>query len=227
MEMNKLSTILDELKNHVKSGDVYYSDHKIKLKFNELIKESVTLFKDKSEKLNELKNKTINKPHGPYGSDILKACSEIEKYLSAEYQKELKNSKSFLNPAELIKHAGMALRQGQDAYAIHLCDAAIEAFLKDVFDVPSTIVGAGTVKFLSECIILNIPNGMNLYLNEVKNKVSQIDNQVKHKAYLPSRLDAINALKAVEELYIRRNRFSNLNIDEKRKVQIGIGLVKK
>ena len=76
-------------------------------------------------------------------------------------------------------------------------------------------------------MILDVPKGMSLYLKEVKNKVCQMDNQIKHKAYVPSRLDAISALKVTEELYVRRKRFYDLGEEEKRKVQVGIGLLKR
>ena len=227
MAIEKIETLLRELKSRVKSGDVYYSHNFVKQQFSELIRESVPLLPDKSQKLQDLKKKTLARHYGPYGSDILQVCALIEEFLDLKKEKDLRESKSFLGPADLIKKAILALRQGQDAYVIYLCDAAVEAFLKEVFDVPSTIVGAGTVKFLSECMILDIPHEMSLYLQEVKNKVSQIDNQIKHKAYVPSRLDAINALKAVEELYARRHRFYTLTYEEKIKVQNGIGLLKK
>jgi len=226
MENQKVEVILQELKNGVKIGDVYYSDNKTKRVFNELIREALKLFPEKSEKLLDLKKKTMERDHGPFGSDILEICSVVEGFLKIKVQKDLKESKSFLSYKELIKQAGIALRDGQEGYVIHLCDSAVESFLKNSFDVPSTIVGAGTVKFLSECMILDIPSGIGLYLKEVKNKVSQIDNQVKHKGYLPSRLDAINALKAVEELFVRKSWFENLTEEEKRKVQAGIGVVK-
>ncbi len=213
--------ILEELKKKVKSKDVYYADTKIKNLFIELIKSAAKLFPEKSKLLLELKNKTVDRNHGPYGDDILEACKIIGGFFGK------KVTKAFLAHDELINQARLALRQGQDAFVIHLCDAAIEAFLKETFDVPSTIAGVGTVKFLSECIILNVPQGMELYMQEVKNKVSQMDNQIKHKAYVPSRLDAINALKATEEFYIRKDRFKNLTSDEIKKIQIGIGVVAK
>lgn len=227
METDALVEYVKYLTNTVKGGDVYYSHNKVKDQFNLLMRESAVIFHDKKIRILELKKKVIDRHHGPYGSDILNACKVIEEYLDKKLGRDLKEHKSFLGPADLIKKAGLALRQGQEEYTVHLCDTAVEAFLKDVFDVPSTIVGAGTVKFLSECMILDVPKGMNLYLKEVKNKVCQMDNQIKHKAYVPSRLDAINALKVTEELYVRRNRFHGLSDEEKRKVQVGIGLFKK
>ena len=224
METKDLQRLLEELKKNVKKGDVYYSDNKIKRLFNELIKEALTAIPDKSQKLIELKKKIMERNHGPFGSDLLDACMVIEGFLKIKDKAKTSEGRSFLKPDDLIKNAGIALRNGQDSYVIHLCDTAIETFLKDSFDVPSTIVGAGNVKFLSECIILDIPKGLNLYLKEVKNKVSQIDNQIKHKAYAPSRLDAINALKSIEELFARKSWFKNLTSEEKRKVQIGVGI---
>lgn len=217
--MEKINETLGKLEK-VNKGDIYYADSAVKRLYSELIREAVSIFPDKSDKLMNLKKKTIERHHGPFGSDILEDCKFVRELLSKKGMK----SKSFLSYKELIEQARIALKNGDDAYTINLCDSAVEVFLKNSFDVPMTIIGAGNVKFLSECMILDTPKGMKLYLREVKNKVSQMDNQIKHKAYVPSKLDAINALKAIEELFVRKGIFENLNEEEKRKVQVGIGL---
>ena len=227
MSKEDLNSIIEELQNNVKPGDVYYANNKLKKQFNTVIQESINLFLDEPEKLMRLKRKVIDRSHGPFGSDILNVCKTIKSLLDKKIEKELKGNKIFLEPSDLIKKAGIALRQGNEAYAIHLCDSAIEVFLKEAFDIPSTIVGSGSVKFLSECMILNIPKGMNLYLQETKNKVCQMNNQIKHKGYIPSRLDAINAIKVTEELFLRKSRFKDLTLEEKKKVQIGVGVIQK
>jgi len=223
METSALVECIKYLNNTVKKGDVYYSHSKVKNQFNLLMRESAVLFHDKENKILELKKKVIDRNHGPFGGDILSACKVIEGFLDRKLGQDLKEHKSFLGPSDMIKKAGLALREGHEEYCVHLCDSTVEAFLKEVFDVPSTIVGAGSVKFLSECMILNVPEGMSLYLKEVKNKVCQMNNQVKHKGYVPSKLDAINALKVTEELYARRRRFFDLSEEDKRKIQVGIG----
>ena len=226
MPLDRIEELLESLNSLVKNNDVYYDNNKIKRQFSDLITLSLNVFPEQVSKINELKSKTMNRPHGPFGSDITSACQAIAAMLEKTKRKESKTAKQFLNSDDLLKQAGDALRNGQEAYSINLCDSAIEVFLKEMFDVPSTIVGAGNVKFLSECIILDIPPGMELYLKEVKNKVCQTNNQIKHKAYIPSRLDAINALKATEELLMRKNRFRSLTVTEKRRVQAGIGVTK-
>jgi len=224
MEKEKIDQILDDL-NSVKKGEVYYDNNKVKRQFSELLRLSMKLMPEKKDKISELRNKVMNRPHGPFGSDILTTSKLLKGFLDKTPKESVK--KQFLNSQDLLKQAGEALRQGHETFSLNLCDTAIESFLKEMFDIPSTIVGAGPVKFLSECMILDIPKGMDLYLKEVKNKVCQMNNQIKHKAYVPSRLDSINALKATEELFIRKNRFRTLTIEEKRKVQVGVGIVKK
>jgi len=220
MEAN-IEQLLAEIKSKVRKGNVYYDDSYLKKQFSELITASINIIPEEKIKLIDLKTKTLQRPHGPFGSDMLHACEFIEKTIS---KKEGKKSKSFLTYSDLLKEAQLALKRDQQAYSIHLCDSAIEAFLKEMLDIPSTIVGAGTVKFISECIILNIPNGTILYLKEAKNKVCQLDNQIKHKAYIPSKLDAINALKATEELLSKKERFKSLTEEEIRRLQDGIGI---
>ena len=227
MKNEDLELMLKELDDKVRHGDVYYADSIVKGLFNSLIRGSLKLFPDKNVKLLEMKKSVMEKNHGPYGSDILIVVKEIRRFLDAKIEKDLRDKKTFLRDTDLIENARKSLQKGEDAYSINLCDSAVEAFLKEVFDIPSTIVGAGSVKFLSECMILDIPKGLNLYLGEVKNKVCQMNNQVKHKSYVPSRLDAINSLKAAEEFFVRKNRFLDLTDEEKRKVQTGIGLIKK
>lgn len=227
MDSEKVETLLKELKTNIKRGNVYYDNPKIKRQFSQLIKFSMKLLPEQKAKLEEFKTKVLDRPHGPFGSDILNSCKTISQLSEKKITIELKSKKAFHNYSDLLNQAKLALRQGQEDHSINLCDSAIESFLKEMFDVPSTIVGAGSVKFLSECMILNIPNGMELYLKEIKNKVCQMNNQIKHKGYVPSRLDAINSLKAIEELFIRKNRFKSLTIAEKRKIQVGIGVIKK
>ncbi|MFH1591946.1 MAG: hypothetical protein ABIB47_01115 [Candidatus Woesearchaeota archaeon] len=224
MENERIEQLLQDLKT-VKKGDVYYDNPKIKKQFSDLIGLSIKLMPENKEKLLELKEKVMNRPHGPFGSDVISSCKLLKGFLDKNIKNETK--KQFLNSQDLLNQAGIALRQGHEAYSINLCDSAIESFLKEMFDVPSTIVGAGSVKFLSECMILNIPSGLELYLKEVKNKVCQMNNQIKHKGYVPTRLDAINALKSTEEVLIRKNRFRTLTQAEKRKVQQGINVIKK
>ena len=224
MELQELVTSLDYLKYTVKEKDVYYSHAKVKTQFTVLMRQAAMIFHEKEQKIAELKKKVMDRPHGPYGSDLLMACSFIYDLLDKKLAQDLKTHKTFLGAGDLIKKAGIALRQGHDEYTIHLCDSAVEAFLREVFDVPSTIVGAGSVKFLSECMILHVPQGMELYLKEVKNKVCQMNNQIKHKAYVPTKLDAINSLKVTEEMYARKHLFYSITAEEKKKVQKGIGL---
>ena len=221
MEAN-IEQLLTEIKSKVKIGYVYYDNSSLKKQFSELVAAAIKIFPEEKDKLVSLKVKVLQRPHGPFGADIINACEFVEKII---VKKESKTSKSFLRYPDLLKEAQLALRRDQQAYAIHLCDSAIEAFLKEMLDIRSTIVGAGTVKFISECIILNIPNGIELHLKEAKNKVCQLDNQIKHKAYVPSKLDAINALKVIEELLSRKERFKSLNEEEKKKIWDGIGIV--
>lgn len=227
LETGNIEKLINNLEKAVKEGDVYYANTHVKMQFTKLMQESLMLFLDKTQKILELKRKVMNRHHGPYGSDILNSCKIVKGFLDKKVENDLRETKSFLTSGDLIKKAGIALRQQQDAYCIYLCDAAIEVFFKEVFDIPSTIKGGGIVKYLSESMILDIPKGMKLYLKEVKNKVSQMNNQIKHKGYSPMRLDAINALKVTEELYARKNRFYNLTEEEKKKFHIGIGLLKK
>ncbi len=222
MDSEKLAAIINELTSKIKKGDVYYANQDVKNSFSKLMRTVEDVFPEKKLRIQELKTKVMARNHGPYGSDILETCREIASFI--EKKKDIKEGKAFLSSKDLFEKAKVVFRNGDEAYAITLCDSAVEIFLKERFDVPSTIIGAGSVKFLSECMILNIPNGLNLYLNEVKNKVSQMSNQVKHKSYVPNRLDAINALKATEELFVRKSWFENLTYEEKRKVQVGVGL---
>lgn len=226
-EIDKIEELIKTLKKGVKEGDVYYASNAVKRQFSQLIQFSLVIFLDNTQKILDFRRKVMDRHHGPYGSDIIYACNFIKALLDKKLEKDLKNTKTFLSAGDLIKKAGVALKQNQDSYCVHLCDSAVETFFKEVFDIPSTLIGAGTVKFLSECMILDIPKGMDLYLKEIKNKVSQMNNQIKHKAYVPSRLDAINALKVTEEFYSRKNRFNDLTNEEKKKIQIGVGLLKK
>ena len=90
MKIEDLELVLKELKKRVKRGDVYYADYDVRGKFNLLIRESLKLFPDKKAKLEELRKKVIERNHGPYGSDILDAIMEIQKFLDVMAQKDIK-----------------------------------------------------------------------------------------------------------------------------------------
>jgi hypothetical protein len=62
-----------------------------------------------------------------------------------------------------------------------------------------------------------------LYLDEVRKRVIDIDNKVKHQGYCPSKIESINGIKAMEELIAKlRNMDMKLTDEIKNKIYEGL-----
>jgi len=119
---------------------------------------------------------------------------EMEKVSKAK----IKEMKVFESADEKVKQASLSFRKEDYTSAFHNLNTALELVLKDKIEIPTTITGVNTstiidvlVKHKVECY---------LYLTEAKKRVLIIDNKIKHQAYSPTKLECLNAIKAMEEL---------------------------
>lgn len=93
--------------------------------------------------------------------------------------------------------------------------------LKDKVGIPTTITKINTssiVEFFAKYKVEPY-----LYLKEVKKRVVEIDNKIKHQGYSPSKIDAINGIKSMEELISKlRNKEIELTEEVRNKIHKGL-----
>ena len=133
-------------------------------------------------------------------SDTTHAIRHFLKILEIEKSSEtkIKEMKVFESANEKMKQAGLSFRREDYTSTFHNLNTALELVLKDKIGIPTTITGINTstiidiwVKHKVDCY---------LYLAEVKKRVLIIDNKIKHQAYSSTKLECLNAIKAMEEL---------------------------
>ncbi|MHA1789881.1 MAG: hypothetical protein ACTSXT_11750 [Candidatus Helarchaeota archaeon] len=133
----------------------------------------------------------------------IKELIEIEN-IAVEKIEELK---LFESAEEKIKQASISFRNEQYTSVLHNLNSAVELALKEKLDIPVTIPSINTTKIIE--ILVNEKIGPYAYFNEVKKRVTFIDNKVKHQGYLPSKIESLNAIKSTTDLL---NKLKPINI---------------
>ena len=136
-------------------------------------------------------------------SYISQAKSVIEhllKILAIEKQSCIltKDMKIFDSADEKMKQSGLCFQNGDYSSLFHSLNTALELVLKDKLNIPSKITNINTSNIVD--ILVKYKIEPYRYLTEAKKYVITIDNKIKHQGYAPSKIDSINAIKAMEEL---------------------------
>ena len=129
----------------------------------------------------------------------------------------IEEMKIFESAEEKLKQANLSFQKGDYASAIHNLNTALELILKDKLGIPVTITKINTAKIID--ILVKHKIGPHLYLKEVKKHILIIDNKIKHQGYSPSKIDCINAIKAMEEL-LSKLRSTKIELNEEIKNKI-------
>jgi len=121
--------------------------------------------------------------------------------------------KLFSNADDKLAEAVLSFDNNDFTGCFNNLTTACELFLKERFDIPTTITSIGISK-----VITAIKNEQILsrYLTEVSQKVL-IRNKGDHIGFNPSKVDAIEAIKAVENLF---SKFKEATISEEVKLRI-------
>lgn len=141
--------------------------------------------------------------------------------IEKKVRKSIREGKVFDSADEKIKQAGLAFKKGDFSSTFHCLNTAFELVLKDKIGIPTTITGINT----SNIVELLVKHKVEpyLYFKEVKKRVTEIDNKIKHQGYTPSKIDAINGIKAMEELISKlRNKEIKLTDEVKNKICEGL-----
>lgn len=111
---------------------------------------------------------------------------------------KIKELKVFESADEKVKQASLSFRKEDYTSAFHNLNTALELVLKDKVKIPTTITGVNTSTIID--VLVKHKVKCYLYLTEAKKRVLIIDNKIKHIAYSPTKLECLNAIKAMEEL---------------------------
>lgn len=142
---------------------------------------------------------------------------EIEK----SSEKKTKEGKIFESAEEKMKQAGISFREENYPSAFHNLNSCLELILKDKLGIPTTISTINTSTIIDVLVSQKIEPY--LYLAQVKKYVLAINNNIKHKGYSPSKIECLNAIKAMEDL-ISKLRDKNIEVTEEVKKKIFEGL---
>lgn len=152
---------------------------------------------------------------GEARSIILHLLSIIQIEKSSETK--IETMKIFESAEEKLKQANLSFQKEDYSSVLHNLNTALELVLKDKLGIPVTITKINTSKIID--ILVKHKVDPYLYLAEAKKHVITIDNKVKHQGYKPSKIDCINAIKAMEELLFKL-KSTNIELNEEIKNKI-------
>lgn len=122
-------------------------------------------------------------------------------------EKKIAEGKIFQSAKEKVKEASFCFERGDYPSTINNLNTGLELLLKEKFDIPTTITKINTAKIIE--IAVKHKLGPVDYLKQAKKHIS-IDNEIKHRGYVPTKSDCVKALKAMEEL---SNKLKGMKID--------------
>lgn len=132
--------------------------------------------------------------------DVRQVCRYIKDTVRKERNAavQIAKMKIFLGAKEKLEEAANAFRIGDNPGTFNHLNTCLELILKSKFRIPTTIKGINTASIIEVAVSQKI--GPIKFLEEAKKRISELDNQVKHKGYNPSKVECINALRCMEEL---------------------------
>jgi hypothetical protein len=141
--------------------------------------------------------------------------------LEKESNSLIKEMKIFESAEEKMKEVGFCFQKEDYVSTFNNLNTALELILKDKVGIPTTITNVNTANIIE--ILVKYKVEPHLYLDEVRKRVIHIDNKVKHQGYIPSKIECINGIKAMEEL-ISKLRTADIKLSEEIKNKIYEGL---
>lgn len=141
--------------------------------------------------------------YNKYGTDTISIIEYLLELLKLEKRTEerIAERKIFDSAHEKIKQASLSFEKDDKQAVINNLNTALELMLKDKLGIPITITKIDTSNVID--VLAKNKKGPYAYLQEARKHISLIDNKIKHQGYSPSKIDCINALKAIEDLESR------------------------
>lgn len=214
--------VLKDLKGGPISTNYIYSSEGLKVKFKNLI---INAYKILPEHKHVFEGPIIS-CETFFGLTIGNAISITNHLLEIiQLEKTFQNSidglKIFDSAQEKIKQASLSFKTG-DFHSVFSClNTAFELLLKDKIGIPTTITGINTANIVE--VLVKHKVEPYLYFKEVKKRITEIDNKIKHQGYAPLKIDAINGIKAMEDLNSKlKDKELNLTQEIKNKICEGL-----
>jgi len=158
--------------------------------------------------------KTLNTPASAEGY-LYQTYQIIER--EKKIESSITENKLFLGAEDKLKIAGISFQNGDYSSTFNNLNTALELILKDILGIPTTITKINTSDIIN--ILVKEGVGPIQHLKEVQKHILSIDNKIKHQGYNPSKIDSINAIKAMEDLLSQLNKVT-ININEEIKEKI-------
>lgn len=134
---------------------------------------------------------------------------------------KIEEIKIFESAEQKLKQVNISFREDDYVSTFHNLNTALELVLKDKLGIPATITGINTSNIMD--VLTKYKVEPYLYLEEARKHVLVIDNKIKHQGYIPSKIDCINGIKAMEELIAKlRNVGMKLTEEVKNKIYEGL-----
>jgi hypothetical protein len=146
---------------------------------------------------------------------------ELERDSIDMSQIALKEGRIFDNIEDKLKQGVSHFKREDYVSTFNNLNSAFELIVKDKVGIPTTIPNINTANIIE--VLVKYKVEPYLYLNEVRKRVIDIDNKVKHQGYAPSKIDAINGIKAMEDL-IGQLKDRDLILSDEVKAKICEGL---
>lgn len=189
-------------------------------RINLVVSSSMILFPEHKEAINSFWERHLDKDD--FGTFIYTLVAwqliiDLKNYLKLEkgFKKQTKRP-LFNNSKDKFISAIECFKREDYPSTINNLNTSIELVLKDKLDIPTTISNIQTNKIIE--ILVKHKLGPVGYLKEVQKHVF-LDNKTKHQGFSPTKIDCVNAIKSVEDLFKRLDKTEIKLTDEiKRKI---------
>jgi hypothetical protein len=217
MDLEKLEKLAKlVLKDLPESAQFQYNPH-----FAAMFRNLMTVAVETLPEYTALFNIAQHSVHDCYEArSVIYHLLEILK-IEEESSSLIKQMKIFQSAEEKMKQVGLSFQKEDYVSIFNDLNTAFELIIKDKVGIPTTITKINTSSIIE--VLVKYKVEPHLYLNEVRKRVIDIDNKVKHQGYLPTKIDAMNGIKAMEDLISKlRNKDLVLSDEIRNKICEGL-----
>ena len=118
--------------------------------------------------------------------------------IEKKFLNHMRDRKIFESARDKLDQAIASLKNSDYPSVLNNLNTSLELTLKDTCNIPATLSQINTGRIIDLLTARNV--GPVDYLKEVKRLVLSLDNKTKHQGYTPSKVDSINAIKALDDL---------------------------
>lgn len=162
--------------------------------------------------------RAVDYRYGITTENALKLCDNILELINEEKKskEKIEEGKIFESAKDKLNAAVISFKREDWSSTMNNLNTSIELALKDKLDIPTTIPNIQTNKIIE--ILVKHKLGPVEYLKEVQKHVF-LDNKTKHQGYSPPKIDCVNAIKAITDLFARLDK-TDIKLTEEIKKKI-------